>query len=87
MENRVAGSTVRKVRQAAELTQKQAARLAGVGVSQWEHIEAGRRWIRYRTWRVFQERLQERERIARQEARIRRLEKAVAALAEGGRDE
>jgi transcriptional regulator with XRE-family HTH domain len=71
---------IRKQRQLAELTQRHAAELVGVSVSQWEHYEAGRRNMRGRTWRLFQDRIAEQKKVRALEFRIRQLEKIQLRL-------
>lgn len=79
---------IRKARTDAGLTQREAAELVGVSLGQWEHYEAGRRNMRERIWKLFEERIRERARIQELEARGQELEtmrRALVDLAGGER--
>lgn len=71
---------VRHYRTTIGLTQKEAANLVGMDVSNWERIEAGSRVMRARTWDVFLARVEDARRILDLEKEVEQL-RAMLRLA------
>ncbi len=71
--DRPSAGWVRRRRTEIGLTQKEAANLVGMDVSNWERIEAGSRVMRARTWDVFEARIEDARRILRLETEVEQL--------------
>lgn len=69
LERPTAGA-VRARREEIGLTQKEAAKLVGMDVSNWERIEAGSRVMRARTFHLFLARIEDARRILRLEKEV-----------------
>lgn len=76
---------VRRFRKEVGLTQKEAANLVGMDVSNWERIEAGSRVMRARTWGVLEARIQDAKRILSLETEVDQL-RHMLRLALDGRE-
>jgi transcriptional regulator with XRE-family HTH domain len=87
----ITAAAVREKRLVAGLTQREAADLVGMDVSNWERIEGGTRNIRPRTWVLFLDRLAERAawtmvgaRVDLIEDELRKLREALEKMADLG---